>query len=149
VNGRPITLGAVVAVLAILAAGAGGCGGGDDTSTSGATGATGAAEAESQQTADAKAEIAARKAETAMEVYATDNNGSYAGASPTGLQKIEPSVPESVQMTASGQSYKITMPSSVGGNSFTVSRDASGTPSFTCEVPGEGNCPASGNWGSG
>ena len=143
VQGTPMKLAGLAATLAVLALA--GCGGGN-TSTTGASGASGAAGAESQQTADAKAKIAGLKAQTAMEVYATDKNGSYAGASLTALQKIEPSIPDSVQVTGSGQGYNITVPSSVGDNSFTASRDASGTTSFTCEVPGEGGCPASGEW---
>jgi hypothetical protein len=136
-------LAGLAATLAVLALA--GCGGGSDT-TSGASGATGAAGAESQLTADAQAKIAGLKAQTAMEVYATDNNGSYAGANPTALQKIEPSIPDGIQVTGSGQGYKITVPSSVGDSSFTASRDAGGTTSFTCEVAGEGGCPASGKW---
>src|SRR6188508_886909 len=38
---------------------------------------------------DADAKAGVRSAQTAMETYATDNNGSYAGATPALLQGIE------------------------------------------------------------
>jgi hypothetical protein len=123
-----------------------GCGGGGGASTS-ASGSTGGAGGESHLTADAKAKIAARTAETVMEAYATDHGGSYGGVTTTALRKIEPAIsPDSIQVTASGQSYKIAASSSVGNNTFTVSRDASGKTSLTCEARGQGGCPASGRW---
>src|SRR5512132_3467112 len=42
---------------------------------------------------DAKAKEAAHTAQVAMETYATDNNGSYNGATVALLQGIEPTVP--------------------------------------------------------
>jgi hypothetical protein len=123
-----------------------GCGGGGGASAS-AGSSTGGAGGESQLTADAKAKIAARTAETVMEAYATDHGGSYGGVTTTALRKIEPTIsPDSIQVTASGQSYKIAASSSMGNNTFTVSRDASGKTSLTCEARGEGGCPASGRW---
>ena len=41
---------------------------------------------------DASAKSAARTAQTAIETYATDHSGSYAGATPTLLRDIEPTL---------------------------------------------------------
>jgi hypothetical protein len=145
VRRRSKTLAGSLAVVAVATMGAG-CGGGGGASTT-ASSSTGAAGGESQLTADAKAKIAARTAETVMEAYATDHGGSYGGVTTTTLRKIEPTIsPDSIQVTASGRSYKVAAPSSVGNNTFTVSRDASGKTSLTCEAKGQGGCPASGRW---
>ena len=96
--------------------------------------------------ADAKAQAAARTAETAMEVWATDRGGSYEGASTDALRRIEPTLPSSLEVKASPAGYSVTVPAEVGGNSFTIERNANGVSSFTCQVPGTADCPAGGQW---
>jgi hypothetical protein len=140
-----IALRGLIAPVAVLALGVAGCGGGG--STTGASTASGAGPSASQPVADAEAKAGALNALTAMEVYATDHNGSYSGASAGTLREIEPRIPPDVKVAAERRIYTVTVPSATGGNTFSASRDASGTTSRTCKVPGEGGCPASGKWG--
>ena len=97
---------------------------------------------------DADAKAAARTAQTAMETYATDNNGSYANADAGALQAIEPTLNDAqISVDSADQdSYQITATSTTG-NTFTIIRDDDGRTSFTCQTENEGGCPAGGNWG--
>ena len=82
---------ALMLVLTSLAL-AGGCGDDDSsTSSTGASEATGAGSG-GDDALNAEAQATARKAQTAIETYADDNNGSYAGASATGLSETDPSL---------------------------------------------------------
>ena len=51
---------------------------------------------------DASAKESVRTAQTAIETYSTDNNGSYVGATTALLQAIEPTVRGTTTVTASG-----------------------------------------------
>jgi hypothetical protein len=132
-------------VLSALAVAA--CGGDDDEdeattqATTGATGTTGAAGA---APSDVEAQSTARTAQTALEVYYTDNT-SYAGADAAELAAIEPDLPADIEVEADAQSYTLTVPSETG-NSFTIERDADGTVTHSCTEPGAGDCPESGEW---
>src|SRR4051794_21971375 len=97
---------ALATMLALMAlALAAGCGGDDETASTGASGATGVSSA-----GDADAKGAAREAQVAMEVYATDNNGSYAGASPETLAKIDPKVDSAdLQVDSTENSYTVSV----------------------------------------
>jgi type IV pilus assembly protein PilA len=97
---------------------------------------------------DAKAMV--RAAQTAIETYATDNNGSYLNADVGDLTAIEPTV-------QAGGSNPVTVPA-VGANSYTVTAASStgttfsiiragGGFQFTCSAPNTGGCPSGGNWG--
>jgi type IV pilus assembly protein PilA len=97
---------------------------------------------------DADAKSAARTAQTSMETYATDNGGSYAGATPAVLQGIEETLNGAaltVPAVAAG-SYTVRVTSDTG-NTFDISRAANGTTSLTCATAGDAGCPIGGTWG--
>ena len=129
--------------LTVLALAAAGCGDDEDTTaTDGASGATGAS---SSSAGDTDAQVAARNAQVAIEVYATDNNGSYAGASPEELGQIDPSLETGdLEVVSTASSYTVSVLAASGA---TYSVDGGGGPAeYTCEPPGTGNCPDSGGW---
>jgi type IV pilus assembly protein PilA len=120
---------------------------------------------------DTQAKVYARTAETAMETYATGNNGSYASASVAGLVKIEPTLvgaPTALQLTAANggpgtgsgmtvsstaDTYTITVtsaatdPASGANGTFSVARANNGTTTLQCTVAGVNGCPTGGSWG--
>jgi type IV pilus assembly protein PilA len=112
---------------------------------------------------DAQAKEMARTAQTAMETYATDHNGSYAGVSKAVLQGIEPTLNDSSGATFTvavtpgtgggaggntpGTSYTVTAASS-NGNAYSVNRYDDGSTSRSCTAaasPNSGGC-VSGTW---
>jgi type IV pilus assembly protein PilA len=112
---------------------------------------------------DAEAKSAARTAQTAIETYATDHNGSYAGATsdptPDGsgnydassLQNIEESLGDVgarlTVPTATDNTYTVQVQSEVGATQlFRISRDANGVTTSTCDVDGTAGCPSNGEW---
>ena len=108
---------------------------------------------------DADAKSAARTAQTAMETYATDNQGSYANATVALLEGIEATltdIPDGDLTVASGaDSYSVTVESDTG-NFFQIARAAGGTTTLSCGAtntagvltePGEAGCPTNGSWG--
>jgi type IV pilus assembly protein PilA len=95
---------------------------------------------------DADAKATARSAQTALETYATDNNGSYVGATPAALHNIEQTIQASeISLTGlAAKGYTVTATSSTG-NTFSVTRDpVSGDTSQSCTVGGNGGCPTGG-----
>ena len=102
---------------------------------------------------DSQAKVIARTAQTAMETYATNNNGSYSGATISALNSIEPTLitTSSTQAylasvpTPSGTSYQVVASDPVTSNAFTVT-NSNGTVTRTCTTAGNGGCPSSGNW---
>jgi type IV pilus assembly protein PilA len=98
--------------------------------------------------ADAKASV--RTAETSMETYATDNQGSYAGATTPILEGIEATLtdaPSPVVISAlSATGYTISVTSDAG-QVFNIIRNANGTTDLTCTVAATDGCPVGGNWG--
>jgi prepilin-type N-terminal cleavage/methylation domain-containing protein len=107
---------------------------------------------EKAQDSDAKA--MARTAQTAIETYATDNGGSYSGATPAILDGLEPTIDALAtdvnQVTvpaATSNSYTVTAKSAANGGArtFSITRTAGGAFTFTC-TPVGGGCP-SGGWG--
>jgi type IV pilus assembly protein PilA len=108
---------------------------------------------------DAKAKEYAHSAQVAMETYATDNNGSYAGATVALLQKIEPTIKarkakegggfegEGIELAGlASDEYTIKSYSSTG-NVFEVD-NAKGTMTYPCSTAGDGGCPSGGGgWG--
>ena len=97
---------------------------------------------------DSEAKASARTAQTAMETFATDNNGSYATADVAGLQAIEPTLNDANGLAVSGlaaNTYTLAVDSSTG-TEFSISRAANGTTTYTCDDPGNGGCPTSGSW---
>jgi type IV pilus assembly protein PilA len=103
---------------------------------------------------DASTKSMARTAQTAIETYATDNNGSYLGATNTGLHGIETTIPTSgmnavtvgglaadtYQVTATGQGSP--------AHTFTITRLSDGTTIRSCTPttsPSAGGC-VNGSW---
>jgi type IV pilus assembly protein PilA len=97
---------------------------------------------------DAQAKAATRTAQTAIETFATDNGGSYAGALAADLVAIEPSLGDAdLQNPATGvKTYTVTVKSEVAGQSFSISRDENGLLDSECTVHAEAGCPTDGNW---
>jgi type IV pilus assembly protein PilA len=99
---------------------------------------------EKGQDADAKADV--RTVETAMETYATDNDGNYT-TNPANLTAIEGAVNDitadlTLPAPAAGEDYVITVDSD-SGNTFTLTRLATGEKNRTCT--GGGGC-VGGSW---
>ena len=96
---------------------------------------------------DAQAKSNIRTAQTAMETYATDNNGSYATAL-SQLTSIEPTLQNAPTVTVGGTgsgSYTLTAKSVSGSSPDTyVLTDTSGSVTRTCSGSG-GGCP-NGTW---
>lgn len=80
----------------------------------------------------------------ALEVYATDNNGDYSGATIEDLQDIEPTVPDGVEIETTPTGY--TLSASDDDVEYVMEKDESGATTQTCDPPGEGDCPDSGEW---
>jgi type IV pilus assembly protein PilA len=95
---------------------------------------------------DAKASV--RTAQTAMETYATDNDGEYTGGDGAALEAIEPTLADADLTPApsvTADSYTVSVTSGTG-TVFEIERAASGTTTYTCNAPGDGGCPTSGDW---
>ena len=110
---------------------------------------------EKAKDADAKAGV--RTAQTAIETYATDHQGSYVAASAADLEDIEATLTDSqlneptnlaedtytVSVTSNGQNENV----------FSITRNSDGTTDLTCTEAGEDGCPeavapaTTGNWG--
>ena len=107
---------------------------------------------------DADAKSAVRTAQTAMETYATDNDGSYLNATSDGtapyaagsLQAIEETLGDVgtrlTIVTAEADNYEVQVASEVTGQNFRIARDANGVTTNTCDVGGTAGCPSDGNW---
>ena len=105
---------------------------------------------------DAEAKSAAKTVQTALETYATDNNGQYTGATAAKLNTIEPTIITTgtgggaiKTLTVGTNSYTIEVYSDSGtANTFSISRASAGTLTYPCASPGTGGCPSgSGGWG--
>jgi type IV pilus assembly protein PilA len=110
---------------------------------------------------DATAKENAHTAQTAMETYATDNNGSYVGATYAGLVALESTLGNltaaRLAVTGSGgagaptaSAYRVTVTAQTTNDTFSIDRTG-GTLTYPCTVPAaatdRGGCPASGFWG--
>ena len=97
---------------------------------------------------DADAKAATRTAQTSIETYATDNGGSYVGATAADLLTIEPSLGNATLEEPTGlaaKAYTVTVTSETG-NTFSISRAASGVLDSECTTHETAGCPADGNW---
>ena len=96
---------------------------------------------------DAEAKSAARTAQTAVETYATDNDGEYTGVTVTLLEGIEPTLADATLAlgTITADSYALTTTSDTG-STFTISQSG-GVSTLSCLPVNTGGCPADGNWG--
>lgn len=97
----------------------------------------------SAQATDAQA--AARSAQSAIETFAVDHNGTYEGATPAELVKIEPTL-SSASLQVSGQSGGYTITASAGESAFSITRTSDGAVAFICAPPGTGGCGDAGTW---
>jgi hypothetical protein len=95
---------------------------------------------------DVRAEAAARSAQTAMETYAVDHDGSYAGTDVEALVRIEPALKDAALKVSSMRSTYGVAARSESGTFFAVARMANGDLQFKCNAPGTGNCPNGGHW---
>ena len=93
---------------------------------------------------DADAKSAVRTAQTAIETYATDNDGSYAGATAADLVDVEQTLSGAILTVpaTAAQSYTVTVESDTG-NTFSIARADTGITSLTCT--GDGGC-SGGTW---
>ena len=96
---------------------------------------------------DSEAKTGARRAQTAMETYATNEGGRYTGADVGELRDIEPSLNDFYVTTVrgSGTTYEVGV-TSASGTEFLISRDAAGAISSTCDQPELGGCARGGIW---
>ena len=105
-----------------------------------------------EKATDAQAKSAARTAETAMETYATENEGHYDEATPTILHNIETTLVDeagepnaiSVNETLPEDEFEVTSTSG-NGTEFSIARDDEGHITFSCEPEG-GGCPPGKDW---
>jgi type IV pilus assembly protein PilA len=108
---------------------------------------------------DAGAKEMAHTAQVAIETYATDNNGNYTGVDPAALNLIDnslalaagtpakPFLNDAQAPTATTWALTVTSPT---GNTFSISRNATGALSYDCTVPAGNNragCPTGNKWG--
>jgi type IV pilus assembly protein PilA len=98
---------------------------------------------------DASAKSAARTAQTAIETYATDHSGSYAGADEAALRAIEPTLNDNpastlaVSPAPTSTTYTVSVTGS-GSRVYSINRLANGSVTRTCSGSG-GGC-TSGSW---
>jgi hypothetical protein len=117
-------------------------GGRDDSAGGGATDLS----AGQIQEADVQAQTQTRTAQAAMETYSTDHDGQYAGATADALKQVEPTLADAaLTVEALPEGYTL-MVESESGTNFSIARDPVGTTTLTCDAPGAGNCPDSGDW---
>lgn len=99
---------------------------------------------------DADAKAAARTAQTAIETYATDNNGSYSGADTADLVAIESTLTDVganlTVPTATASTYEVVVAEPDTGNAFSIERTATGSTVLSCTVANDGGCPSDGLW---
>jgi type IV pilus assembly protein PilA len=105
-----------------------------------------------EKATDAQAKSAVRTAETSMETYATENGGSYAGATSAILHGIEPTLVEEGKgsneikvLSGTAKTFKV---ESVSGTKigYNIERKEGGEVVFNCTKPGNAGCPTGGDW---
>jgi type IV pilus assembly protein PilA len=110
---------------------------------------------------DADAKAAARTAQTAMETYATGNQGEYTAVDPAALVAIETTLNDSnvsaAAANAAGDGYSLSVTSDGNaanvfsirrfGDSDATAQNPEGTTTLTCTADGVDGCPSGGNWG--
>ena len=108
---------------------------------------------------DASTKEGVRTAQTAMESYATDTDGSYEGATIPILEGIETTLADAnltaVTPNGAGDGYTITATNEDTANAFSIRRfgasddteaNPAGTVIYTCTTGGNAGCPTGGNW---
>jgi type II secretion system protein G len=99
---------------------------------------------------DADAKSGVKTAQTAMETYATDNNGEYTGAVVADLTRIEPTLNEyganlTLPVAPGANTYTVRVTSETG-NWFELERLGTGALDVDCATREDGGCPVDGNW---
>ena len=100
---------------------------------------------------DADAKMLVRTAQTAIETYAGDHDGTYRDATADKLRSIErvlervPDTELSVNSLGPSERYRISV-RSASGNSFSISRMNDHKTSYHCTDHGTAGCPDDGNW---
>lgn len=96
---------------------------------------------------DAVAKTDARIAMQAMETFATENAGSYEGATVDDLVELEPAlIDTTVVIDETGESNFSISVVSGAGNRYSIERRPGGGQQFLCDPPGIDGCPQSGSW---
>ena len=95
---------------------------------------------------DAEAKSGASVAASAFEVYHQEHDG-FGGATVADLEDIEPSLKAARGLTvdSTADTYKVEVDSVSGNGPFRIERTADDT-TRTCDHPGDGGCPESGEW---
>lgn len=89
----------------------------------------------------------ARSGQAAIETYAGANGGSYGGATGLRLLRIDPSLREARLTIPVADRARYTLAVTSGsGAKFRIRRPEDGTIVLSCDSPGNGACPASGDW---
>lgn len=94
----------------------------------------------------AKLQSGLSAAQTAIETYAVDHNGSYAGATPAELAAIDGTLAD-VPLTVSGTAGGYVLSAATGEVTFSITRTEGGVVTFACTPPGGEGCNESGTWG--
>jgi type IV pilus assembly protein PilA len=89
---------------------------------------------------DSSAKTMAQTAQTTMETWATENNGSYEGGTATKLKEIEPSLniaastsePQLLTTVVTPTTYTVTVKAANTGDEYSVVRKAEGTVEHKC-----------------
>jgi type IV pilus assembly protein PilA len=118
-----------------------------------------------EKATDSKAKENAHTAQVAMETYATENGGSYAGVELSKLHTIEPTISstpgeekvttgtepkdakEGLIVTGTSEGYEIKSIAS-SGNVFKI-KNTKGALEFKCSTEKTGGCPTGGDWSKG
>jgi type IV pilus assembly protein PilA len=101
---------------------------------------------------DASAKSQARSLQSAAEVSATENNGSYSEVALAHLEEIEPvlknhgSATPSVPKGGKATEYEVASESNATKGVYKIARSPESVVTRTCEPKGQGGCPQSGNW---
>jgi prepilin-type N-terminal cleavage/methylation domain-containing protein len=99
---------------------------------------------------DADAKVHATTALKAMSVWHTEH-GDYAGATPAGLARIEPSLgrARNLVVSVSGSTFTVSVDSSAagdGGGTFSIEHRGDGDDVRACTGTGKGACASDGTW---
>lgn len=115
-----------------------------------------------EKAGDSKAKENAHTAQVAIETYATEHGGSYAGATAAELKKIEPTIVVAGSKEVSGateytgegivvanaEASKYTIQSRTANGHIFEIVNTEGAMTYPCSPAGKGGCPV-GGWGNG
>lgn len=103
---------------------------------------------QSEKAHDAQAQSAARVGVTAVESWAIDNGGRYAGVDAAAIMAIEPTLSgANLSLHSVGARRYTVRTISSNAHQFEISRQPDGELSRSCFPAGAGGCRADGSWG--